>query len=1058
MFQKVLDVLKNRLWHIEWYAANDGHQKVYFLKHACGVVKMVDKQSEQIETKRLKILEAEEIEMVFGLPVFDDDERAAYFTLSPPEGAALSQFRGPKSSIHYILQLGYFKARRQFFAFSLEQVAADAYYIQRTYFPDFELTDLNINKITRLKQQNLIMDIWHYRLCDETERQQLRLKAQQLAQISSRPVYMFRELMAYLTRQRLVAPAYSILQDMIGDVLQREKERLIAIAKAHLTVEQVAALNSLLANPRGLYEITRLKREPKDFSNKEIAREVKRGKQIKPLYEAVQNILPHLDISNESIKYYASLINYYSVFQMSQLDESQAHIYLLCFVYHRYQKLHDNLINCFIFRVRQLLDEAKSAAKERVYLYRLEHNRNLHKAGQVLKLFADDTIDAATPFGEVKTRAFAILPEPELTQVADHIIKQTLQLDEQLFQWEHIDQIAQRIKTRLRPLLRNIDFQATSANQSLMMAVRFLKTAVQKQKPLTQFKREQFPRRFIPVKSKPYLYATDANGKKHLLVDRYEFLIYRMIRNHLESGDVFCGDSVHFRSFDDDLLSDEAWQEKETLIAQVGLPILTQPVEEHLAELEALLETRLKEVNQRIASGENEHIIVKKSGRWHLPYSRMGDAINDPFFDALSQVDIQAVCKFVHHRCQFLKEFTHVLHRYARRTADEQTLIACIIAWGTNMGLGRMGQISDVPYQTLATTSNNFIRLETLQKANDVVVNAIAQLPIFQQYYIGDTIHSSSDGQKFETQFHTINARYSSKYFGMMKGVVAYTLAANHVPINTKLIGPNDHESHFVFDLIYNNLTDIQPTIHSTDTHGTNEVNFGILHFFGYQFAPRYRDIYDKVSQGLYGFKHPSQYNSDWLLRPIRKLRKKLIVEEWENIQRIMVSLALKTTTQSIIIGKLSAYARKNKTKRALWEYDNIIRSLYFLNYVDVLSLRRYVQQAVNRGESYHKFHRAVSHANLGKLRFKTEGEQQIWNECGRLIANCVIFYNATILSDILRYQTENGKSSSKVSIEKVSPIAWQHINFYGRFEFTKSFQPIDIDAIVRELVARPGS
>ena len=1019
---------------------------------------MVDKQSEQIETKRLKILEAEEIEMAFGLPVFNDDERATYFTLSPPERAALSQFRGTKSSIHYILQLGYFKARRQFFTFSLKQVSADAHYIQRTYFPDSELTDLNIAQITRSKQQKLIMDIWQYRLCDETERQQLRLKAQQLAQISSRPVYMFRELMAYLTRQRLVAPAYTVLQDMIGDVLQREKERLTTIAESHLTGEQVASLNSLLANPRGLYEITRLKREPKDFSNKEIAREVKRGKQIKPLYEAAQNILPHLDISNESIKYYASLINYYSVFQMGQLDKSLAHIYLLCFVYHRYQKLHDNLINCFIFRVRQLRDEAKSAAKERVYLYRLEQNRNLHKAGQVLKLFADDTIDTATPFGEVKTRAFAILPEPELTQVADHIIKQTIQLDEQLFQWEHIDQIAQRVKTRLRPLLRNIDFQATSANQSLMTAVRFLKTAVQKQKPLTQFKLAQFPRQFIPVKSKPYLYATDDNGKRHLLADRYEFLVYQMIRNHLESGDVFCGDSVHFRSFDDDLLSDEAWQEKEALIAQVGLPILTQPVEEHLAELENLLETRLKEVNQRITSGENEHIVVKKSGRWHLPYSRTGDAINDPFFDALSQVDIQAICKFVHHRCQFLNEFTHVLHRYAGRTADEQTLIACIIAWATNMGLGRMGQISDVPYQTLATTSNNFIRLETLQKANDVVVNAIAQLLIFQQYHIGDTIHSSSDGQKFETQFHTINARYSSKYFGMMKGVVAYTLAANHVPINTELIGPNNHESHFVFDLLYNNLTDIQPKIHSTDTHGTNEVNFGILHFFGYQFAPRYRDIYDKVSQGLYGFKHPSQYNSDWLLRPIRKLRKKLIVEEWENMQRIMVSLGLKTTTQSIIIGKLSAYARKNKTKRALWEYDNIIRSLYFLNYVDLLSLRRYVQQAVNRGESYHKFHRAVSHANFGKLRFKTEGEQQIWNECGRLIANCVIFYNATILSNILRYQIENGKSSSKLSIEKVSPIAWQHINFYGRFEFTKSFQPIDIDAIVRELVARPGS
>ncbi len=141
-------------------------------------------------------------------------------------------------------------------------------------------------------------------------------------------------------------------------------------------------------------------------------------------------------------------------------------------------------------------------------------------------------------------------------------------------------------------------------------------------------------------------------------------------------------------------------------------------------------------------------------------------------------------------------------------------------------------------------------------------------------------------------------------------------------------------------------------------------------------------------------------------------------------MQRIIVSLALKTTTQSIIIGKLSAYARKNKTKRALWEYDNIMRSLYLLNYVDLISLRRHVQQAVNRGESYHKLHKAVSYANFGKLRFKTEGEQQIWNECGRLIVNCIIFYNAAVLSNVLRHQTENGNLSGRMSLAQVSPVA----------------------------------
>jgi len=290
-----------------------------------------------------------------------------------------------------------------------------------------------------------------------------------------------------------------------------------------------------------------------------------------------------------------------------------------------------------------------------------------------------------------------------------------------------------------------------------------------------------------------------------------------------------------------------------------------------------------------------------------------------------------------------------------------------------------------------------------------------------------------------------------------MKGVVAYTLVANHIPVSARIIGANEHESHYVFDLLYNNLTDIQPAVHSTDTHGTNEVNFGILNFFGYQFAPRYRDLYDKVEKGLYGFKHPSQYDSDWLLQPIRKINEKLVVAEWENIQRIMVSLALKTTTQSIIIGKLSAYARKNRTKRALWEYDNIIRSLYLLEYIDSISLRRHVQKALNRGEGYHKLHKAVSFANFGKLRFKTEGEQQIWNECGRLIANCIIFYNAMILSNVQLYQVEKGDAVAATALEKVSPVAWQHINFYGRYEFTKSIQPIDMEAIVRELVRGSG-
>ncbi|MBM3282721.1 Tn3 family transposase, partial [Candidatus Gottesmanbacteria bacterium] len=428
--------------------------------------------------------------------------------------------------------------------------------------------------------------------------------------------------------------------------------------------------------------------------------------------------------------------------------------------------------------------------------------------------------------------------------------------------------------------------------------------------------------------------------------------------------------------------------------------------------------------------------------------------VNHPFFNSLKQVEIGDILHFVNQQCQFMDVFQHILLRYAKQGANDTAIAACIIAWGTNMGLGRMGEVSDIKYHTLSTTSDNFIRLETLSEANNRVCNAIAELPIFQYYNIGETIHSSSDGQKFETRIHTINARYSPKYFGLKKGIVSYTLVVNNVPANATIIGANEHESHYVFDILFNNTTDIQPEVHSTDTHGSNEVNFAILHLFGYQFAPRYLDIYDKISTSLYGFKHPSQYGG--ILKPIRKTNTGLIIDEWDNIARIMVSLALKTTTQSIIIGKLSTYARKNKTKRALWEYDNIIQSLYLLNYVDSPPLRSNVQQALNRGENYHQLHRAISFANFGKLRFKTEYEQQIWNECSRLIANCIIYYNVAILSNLLSYKEKTGSIQEIEQVKRISPIAWQHINLHGRYEFSKQTGSINIDTIVQELVHLP--
>ncbi len=623
---------------------------------------------------------------------------------------------------------------------------------------------------------------------------------------------------------------------------------------------------------------------------------------------------------------------------------------------------------------------------------------------------------------------------------------------DRVWEWDFIAAEAPAFKQHLRPVIMALSFAGHQGDQALLDAVEFLKTSFDKGRSLTRYRLDHVPQAFIPSGLRPYLYEEDDQGKKRLHPDKYEFLVYRLLRNHLEAGDVYVSDSLRFRSFEEDLIPQPTWQEnKAQILQQAAIPGLAKPLPDLLQDLERELEAQYTAVNRRIVSGENAHIKVTKRRNaitWSLPYARDDDGVNHPFFESLPQVNIADVLHFVDGRCHCLDAFTHILTRYVKSPRDQQAIVASLVAYGTNVGLGKMGALSDLNYHTLSTAATNFLRPETLRTANDRVSNAMAQLPIFRHYDMDDEIHSSSDGQKFETQFSTLRSRHSPKYFGLKKGIVQYTLVANHVPINVRIFGANDHESHYVFDVLYNNTTDIKPTIHSTDTHGTNQVNFTLLSMFGYQFAPRYRDLRDKMDT-LYGFNNPREYDETFVLKPTSKINTRLIIDEADNIQHILASLALKVTSQSVIIGKLSAYARKNRTKKVLWELDNIYRSAYLLTYVDSVTLRHNVQRALNRGESYHKLRRAVAYAYSGRLRVKTDLEQQIWSECSRLLANCVIYYNACILSEWLKRQEFSGNQEQTDHIKRVSPVSWKHINFYGKYHFCEPSEGIDLTTMV---------
>lgn len=1009
--------------------------------------------------KRLYLLDAAEVAALYDRPIFTDEERAYYFSLTRAETALMQTFTDGAVQAFFVLQLGYFKAKQRFFAVKLADVFSDLIFIVNQLGLLVAPDDLRLlNHRTLQQQRQIILEYVRYRHAHAQERQQAYQVVLQAARISPKPHYLLRILLQFCATERIILPGYTTVQEtIIGKAITAEENRLVDLLQTHMTSEDRAALEGLFDKRDGRYQLTSLQRAPKDLSHGQLRQERDRGTELLPFYDLATRILPYLSISHEGIAYYASLVGYYTATRLNDLDSWMVYVYMLCFLQHRYRRLHDHLLAGFVQAVKGYRDEATEAAETQAATYRVTLNQDLVRAGSVLQLFADDQTPPELPFRALQERAFEMLERERLVNTASYMTTGA-GCDETAFFWPAIDSLSRRFKGRLRPLLSRVSLTANQEDNALMEAVTFLQDLFARDRSLKEAPAHKIPTRCIPVHLKRYLYTRSAEGSPQLLRDRYEFLVYQLLRAALESGDVFCHQSVRFRSIEDDLIPTAEWNERKAeYLAEIQLPILQQPIVEHLAALEKNLEDQFARVNGRIAARDNPAIQITQLGatqRWTLLTPTVRDPVNHALFERLPQVALNDVLALVDTRCSFMDAFEHVLGRYSHQAQDARVLRACLIAWGANLGLHRMGESSDISTRSLIRASENYLRLETVRAANTRIIDAMAALPLFRHYDIDGVVHSSSDGQKFEADRPTVKAQYSPKYFGKGKGVVAATLVANHVPLHAELISAHDHESQWVFDLLYNNPTDIRPSIHSTDTHGTNQVNFALLKVFGLSFAPRYANIQEKVRTSLYGFQHPQRYGDDALFRPVRKLNTALIIEQWDELLRIFVSLARKTTTQSVLVSKLSSAKRRSRVLQALWEYDHIYRSIYLLEFIDSPKLRQSVQRALNRGEQFHQLKRALTQANAGKLRYATDEEQELWNECSRLLVNAILYDNMILLSEAVARREQRGDITGAEQLKAVSPVAWTHVNFYGRYTFSKEPVAVPIDGFV-ETMAR---
>lgn len=1000
-------------------------------------------------SKRLIVLSEAEKLALYDLPDFDDFQRAEYFALTDAERALVQQRKGLSEQVYCLLQLGYFKAKQAFFNFSWSAVPPeDITFVLTRYFPGNTLTPRPIRAYEYYVQRHAIAQFFGFHLWSEAHQPKLVEKAIQLARRDVTATFILTELIAFLNAEKIVRPGYTTLQTIIGDALTAERRRVEQLVEETLDEAACGALDQLLVREDTLSELAAIKQDAKHFGYRMMVLERHKRATLEPLYRLAKVLLPKFGISQQNLAYYASLAHYYTIYDLRRLKPGQTYLYLLCYAWQRYQQLSDNLVDALAYHMKRIEDDTKADAAKKFAQSQANPLHETPQVGRLLLLYVDDNLGDATSFGEVRQHAFAIMPKDALRLTGQRLCEKSISPIER--RWHAVDRHAARFKKNLRPLFLALEFSSTVADSPWLAALTWMKKIFVRPQKLAARPLSECPEGTIPNRLRPYLLNFNEKGEATgLRGDRYEFWIYRQIRKRLDAGELYLNDSLQHRCLSDELVP---MDQKGEVIEQLGLPWLREPVDTTLDALFAELECLWRNFDRELRRGKLKHLDydpIHKTLTWRKPKVDKEVALQASFYAMLPARGIADIFRFVNEHCRFLAALTPLQPRYAKKVADEDSLMAVILAQAMNHGNLSMAETSDIPYHVLDATHQQYLRLSTLQAANDRISNAIAAMSIFPHYSFDlEVLYGSVDGQKFEAADPTLKARHSRKYFGKGKGVVAYTLLANHVPLQSEIIGAHEHESHYVFDVCYHNTSDILPTAITGDMHSINKANFAILHWFRLKLEPRFTNLQAQLKH-LYCGNDPANY-AHYLIQPVGQIDRPLIVGEKANIDQIVVTLGLKEMTQSTLIRKLCTYSEHNRTRRAIFEFDRLIRSIYTLRYLRDPQLQRNVHRSQNRIEAYHQLRSILAQIGGKKqLIGRTDLDVAISNQCGRLIANVVIAYNSILLSTLLdRYQVTGNQKAIDL-LKKISPVAWQHIHFLGHYTFRGNQHPIDLEALL---------
>lgn len=563
------------------------------------------------------------------------------------------------------------------------------------------------------------------------------------------------------------------------------------------------------------------------------------------------------------------------------------------------------LVACFLIETRKsLLDHLvamhdqymtdMTRKSKRKHDFKLKAGRKLAKSGLSTVLDATEImVDAHIPVDDRTTTLFEKINEERLREALISC-RAFQRLEDRGF----VDQLCDHYSPfrRYFPKFITLKFDCSVGTEPLLEAIELARS-------LDADPKKRFPSdascAFVPAAWLKALSKMDGSIDRRV----WEIALAVAIRDALRSGDLHLARSRKHVSFWNLVYNESKWEEqKPKAYASLALPRkptdMLSKLRTEYTEAVTMAKTELA-ANSLVGITDGK-LHLKKADALEIPNS--AKQLHHVIETNMRHIRIEDLLQEVDQACNFSREF-RPLGGYKPRIKNLYiTILANLIAQGTNLGIAAMANsVDSLTADMLQHVNQWFFGSETQNTVNAAIVDYHRTLPLSSIYGAGEL--SSSDGQRFGVQQSSLLASFYPRYFGYYdRAISLYTHTSDQYSVfSTQAISCGPREALYVLDGLLNNQTTLTPREHSTDTHGFTEQLFALCYLLGFSFMPRLADLPD---QRLYKFdRNIDMGDLEPLFEPPVDLA--LIREQWDQLVRVAASLKDKVAPAHVVLHRL---------------------------------------------------------------------------------------------------------------------------------------------------------